>query len=174
MGSVSVRKITPKNLLIGSASIHWWFPEFRKPRDYDIYAMDESIIDKFRKNAGCCVKRRGSRYLVRIPGFLRIEVTINYPKSAIDDWVIANQDSVIAEVAGVYLMVAKPTTMLLIKRIHSSCGAETTKKKKNQEDLIYLESRVHEKSSELELVAYENRLRHIKNITKRGDNHGTA
>jgi hypothetical protein len=163
-----MRKIIPKNLLIGSASIHWWFPEFRKPRDYDIYAIDDSIIDDFRKkNPRCKIRQNKSRYLIRIPGLPKIEVTVHYPESAIDLWVIANRSSVITEIGGIYLKVARPTTMLLIKRIHSSCGADTAKKRKNQEDLVFLESKVHENPTDMEIKAYEKRLGHIKNIVKR-------
>ncbi len=163
-----MRKIIPKNLLIGSASIHWWFPEFRKPHDYDIYAIDDSIIDDFlRKNPRCKIMRNRRRYLVRVPGLPKIEVTVHYPKSAIDLWVIANQSSTITEIGGVYLKIAKPTTMLLIKRIHSLHGAETAKKRKNQEDLAFLESHVNENPTDMEIKAYEDRLRHIKDIVKR-------
>ena len=92
---------TARNLLVGSAAAHHWWPEHRAPKDYDIYCSDKSLARELRSegfdvqfatsnngilafiDAGGCgvVTIKGRKFTVASPlALLAIKkIHINYP-----------------------------------------------------------------------------------------------
>lgn len=150
-----MKKITSQldAMLVGSKATKWWFPDFRDPKDSDIY-VKHSFLEKW-----------GNVYKESSTG----KCCINYPSISVDvsvdtdnnlsPMIDANSDAPTIEAYGFQMMVAKPSTLLLIKDIHSRFRAKWYK---NICDYIWLRQRVLEDPSDEEIEAAICRLKYVK------------
>jgi hypothetical protein len=109
-------------LLIGSRAARFWYPEFRKPKDYDFIATTKEVDDFLSKftyqDTSSHPKKRRAR--VDVHGYklnFEFELVEHYPSSAIiykNDTTIHNYDNLL----GIEYVVAGPQTLYLLKKSH--------------------------------------------------------
>lgn len=109
-------------LLIGSRAARYWYPEFRKPKDYDFIATSQEVDDflskfTYQDTSSHSKKRRAK---VDVHGYklnFEFELAECYPSSALiykNDTTVHNKDNLL----GITYGVASPQTLYLLKKSH--------------------------------------------------------
>ena len=148
-------------MLVGSFATREWFPDFRKPNDVDIYAASEDFIRLFERVNGPVQRVNEDIFRTNIDG-VNVDITVDREASGVRELIEANAGGLRVNLFGVDLTLARPTTLLIIKRVHSNFKL---KGDKNRSDLSFLESKIHSNPSDGELGAYKVRLQYIQEIS---------
>jgi hypothetical protein len=167
MGSVSgMKKLSShiEALLIGSTATNIWFPEFRRA-DIDLYAMPE-FREKFLRRCASQIKKVIANTPRKIYAWTKDDQAIDMvfyqnDGSYIPDLIEANQCSKVVNLCGIDVHVAKPTTLLLIKDVHS-CFRRLWMK--HICDFAFLASKVKRSYCEKEQDAYRKSLPYFKRM----------
>lgn len=158
-----MRKILSRSnaILIGSAATKHWFPSFRSPHDYDIYAMRD-YLDTFQSNPNVVLKNRSKELFHFTIDDIGVDITIDKGDNGIKELIEANYGSDLKELFGSKLLIAKPTTLMLIKKIFYR--TMRGKRLKNKRDYNYLIRATYESPTEYELKAIAKREEYLKRL----------
>ncbi|MBD3407254.1 MAG: hypothetical protein GF411_14130 [Candidatus Lokiarchaeota archaeon] len=153
-------------VLIGSSATHFWFPDFRL-KDYDFYAYP-SFIGRFLKTnpSAALIKQHKSIKYYELNG-QSIDIVCDTGVNGIGEIVDANCGSAIIELFGLKVLVAKPTTLLLIKKLYSCTNSRWHK---NLSDYMFLKENVMEEPSRDELAAITKRTAYMCNVWRGKNN----
>jgi hypothetical protein len=150
-------------LLIGSRAAKILYPNARDAhRDWDILAFYPDVIKWVDQNKSSIVHSKiradGQKLFLHVQysGKVVFEISLVSPGSSSAMFIEANKDQPEVSVAGFHLKVARPETLLLIKRSHVHLPIKWDK---NIADYHFLKKRISlENASELELAAFQRRV----------------
>lgn len=145
-------------LMIGSSAAKYWFRHAREAKDVDLYAMP-SFVPGFIQRSGIEVRKQTERKLVGKIGEKKIDFIVHTPGSWVVDVLNANRDSKVIDIYGCKVMVAKPTTLRLIKEV-MCCFPRNWYK--HMLDFIFLKSIVLEPYTELEVKAFNSGMTYLQ------------
>ena len=147
-------------LLIGSTAIRMWFPDFRRPKDIDIYAMGGYDKKFMAVNRPKKTMVRTGRKLVVISGNNVVDIIMHTNGSHIPDIIKYCRDGgVEVTICKMKLILASPMALRMIKDIVSRFPK---KQKEHKADLEFLKKKVPRRYTHHERQIVDKGVRHLK------------
>ena len=152
-------------ILIGSVATNMWFPQFRK-KDYDINCTDWSFPERLSATLGerFVIRNRDHRKILGKVDDETVDIAVHDDSSYIPFLVDANRSSKVISLFGVPLFLAKPTTLLLIKEVHSLFSRHW---EKHIRDYLFLLAMVEEEYTPEEKLARDKGIEYFQKFYRR-------
>lgn len=159
-------------VVIGSRAMHYWYPQTRIPKDYDVIGTKEELVKYLKDNydlvSSCKISRPGKYMIKLLAGqSLEFEVTDPYVPPGSCQTVLSRsryQPTVLYSEVNLECTVASPEILLAIKKSHLSVPLKRWGK--HMEDYHFLKSKVRVD----QLVFVHRILETQERITKRSAN----